>query len=456
MTSPVTTPPPPPPLPAGPNPGPNPGVGPPPAPPGGTRTRSSTRARELLSGAVSGTPGRMRVFGAVAIVASLVFGVFSFLALLRFHTDLDDARNNAEQLVRIQSIRTSLVQADANATNAFLVGGLEPPAVRDAYTNGITTTARTLAAASAANPDDARALERVNRVLTQYTGLIEAARANNRQGFPIGAAYLRQASSVLRDDALPTLATLVQVEQRRVEDSTDAASTARDVLLVLLVLALIALVVVQVYLSKKTRRTFNKPLLTATAVVVVGGLVGLGVVAWSKGQADDARSGPYRQTVALATARIGGFDAKSAEALTLIARGSGAAFEARFASTAAEASAAIERNLADAQPGSAEAETASTFAKFVAEHKKLRALDDGGQHDDAVKAATGDGAANQAFTAFERASSRALAAQASDLSDDLDTAATPLVWVAWLLLLAGIAAAALAWRGVSERLREYR
>jgi hypothetical protein len=260
----------------------------------------------------------------------------------------------------------------------------------------------------------------------------------------------------LRDDALPTLATLVRVEQDRVENSADAANSAQDALLLLLALALIALVAVQVYLSKKTRRTFNKPLLAATAVVVVAGVIGLGVVEWSKGQADDARAGPYRETVALATARIGGFDAKSAEALTLIARGSGAAFEERFVSTAGEASAAIDRDLRDAGAGSAEAETATAFDQYLSEHEKLRALDDGGQHDDAVKAATGDGAANQAFAKFEQASSRALAAQAGDLSNDLDQAATPLVWAAWLLLLAGIAAAALAWRGVSERLREYR
>jgi hypothetical protein len=397
----------------------------------------------------------MRVLGAIAIVVSLAFGVFGFLALLRFSSDLDEAGRNAEQLVRIQSIRTNLVKADADATNAFLFGGLEPAGVREDYTDGITTTARTLAEASAARADDASALGYVNRMLTRYTGLIEAARANNRQGFPVGAAYLRQASRVLRDDVLPPLATLVQVEQRRVEDSTDAADSARDALLVLLVVALVALIVPQVYLSRKTRRTFNRPLLAATAVVVVAGLVALGVITWSKGQADDARAGPYRQTVALATARIGGFDAKSAEALTLIARGSGAPFEARFTKTAGDASAAIERNLVGAAPGSDEAETASSFARYVSEHEKLRALDDGGQHDQAVAAAS-DGAAYVAFAEFERASARALATQVADLSDDLDQASTPLVPMAWLVLLAGIAASVLAWRGVSERLREYR
>jgi hypothetical protein len=398
----------------------------------------------------------MRLLGASAMVASLVFGVLGFLAVSGFSSDLDDARANAEQLVRIQRIRTTLVKADANATNAFLVGGLEPPAVRGAYTTGIATTARSLAEAAAARADDAAALERVNRVLTEYTGLIEAARANNRQGFPVGAAYLRQASRALRDDALPPLAELVRVEQQRVRDSSSAGDRAQDALLLLLVLALATLIVPQLYLSAKTRRTFNRPLLAATAVVLVAGLIALGVVAWAKAQANDARAGPYRQTVGLASARIGGFDAKSAEALTLIARGSGAAFEERFQATSGAASAAMARDLSDAAPGSAQAATVAAFQRYVAEHKKLRALDDGGQHDQAVASATGTGAANQAFAEFERSSSRALVTEAGDLSDDFDRAASPLVPVAWLVLLAGLAAAVLAWRGMAQRLREYR
>lgn len=456
MTSPVATPPPPPPPPP---PVPTASGGAPAltgATTAGAPTPSvTTRARELFSGAVAGTPGRMRVLGAVAIVACLAFGVIAFLAVQRLHSNVEDARRNAEQLVRIQSIRTNLVKADANATNAFLVGGLEPPAVRDAYTDGITTTARTLAEASGARTDDASALQRVNRVLTEYTGLIEAARANNRQGFPVGAAYLRQASTVLRDDALPALARLVTVEQRRVEKSIDAAASTRDALILLLVVAAAALLVAQVYLSKKTKRTFNKPLVYATAVVVASGLLGLLVVAWSTDEASDARDGPYRETVALATARIGGFDAKSAEALTLIARGSGAPFEARFQTTSQEASDALAAELSDASFTSAGG-TRAAFTEYVAAHEALRSLDDGGKHDEAVAAATGDGPANRAFTEFERASSRALTSAASDLSDDLRTAATPLIVAAWLLLLAGLAAAVLAWRGISERLREYR
>jgi hypothetical protein len=396
----------------------------------------------------------MRVLGAIAIVAGLVFGVVGFLALSGFHSDLDEARTNAEQLVRIQSIRTNLVTADANATNAFLVGGLEPTEARDAYTESIAIAARALASASAARADDSTALERVNRVLTQYTGLIEAARANNRQGFPVGAAYLRQASRVLQDEALPSLATLVRVEQRRVEASISSGNTASDTLVILLVLALAALVAAQIYLSVKTRRTFNRPLVAATAVVLVAGLVAIGAVAWSQSQADDARDGPYRQTVALTNGRIGGFDAKSAESLALIARGSGAAFEERFRTASASAAGALS-DASVSDPASTRS-TRDAFNQYLSEHAKLLALDQGGQHDQAVAAATGTGPANAAFAEFDRVSARALATQAADLGDALDDAAALLLPIAWLFLLAGLAAAVLAWRGVSERLREYR
>jgi hypothetical protein len=401
-----------------------------------------------VSGTFAGTPGRLRLLGAVAIVGCLVFGALAFVAATRLHSDITNTRNNAAQLVRVQTIRTSLVKADANATNAFLVGGLEPAAARAAYDDGVTTAARTLTEAASANSDDADVLQQVNRVFANYTGLIEQARSNNRQGFPVGAAYLRQASNTIQRDALPPLAALVGTEQQRVDSSTQATDVALGLLLVVLVLALIALVVLQVWLYGKTRRVFNPSLLVATAIVGIVGVIGLGVMAWSQAEMDNARDGAYRQTVALATARMNGFDAKSAEALTLINRGSGAPFEQRFQT--------VSKTATDAIAGGEQTQTIDAFAKYLAAHTEVRKLDDGGDWDKAVTLATGTGAANADFASFESVSGRALANQANKLADALDRARLPLVVLAWLLLLAGIAAAVAGWRGVDQRLREYR
>ena len=100
----------------------------------------------------------------------------------------------------MQKIQTNLLSADATATNAFLVGGLEPPAQRASYDQAMTTPARLIAEAAQAQPADAEALAALNQELVSYAAAIEQARANNRQGLPVGAQYLRNASAQLRAD----------------------------------------------------------------------------------------------------------------------------------------------------------------------------------------------------------------------------------------------------------------
>ena len=81
-----------------------------------------------------------------------------FLLVNHLDNSLGEERAHAAQLVRIQTIRTSLVKADANATNAFLVGGLEPADARAGYVDGINTAAATLADASNADSGSAAKL----------------------------------------------------------------------------------------------------------------------------------------------------------------------------------------------------------------------------------------------------------------------------------------------------------
>jgi hypothetical protein len=180
------------------------------------------------------------------------------------------------------------------------------------------------------------------------------------------------------------------------------------------------------------------------------------VMFWSRSQANDARDGAYAQTVALATARINAFDAKSAEALTLINRGNGQPYEDRFQEVSKTALQAIDEDAAPFAGDAEQAETVTALQRYLTEHTAVRKLDDDGSWDQAVAAATGDGAANTAFASFETVSGKALALQANGLADDLDDARLPLTALAWILLLSGLTAAAATWRGVNQRLREYR
>jgi hypothetical protein len=404
--------------------------------------------------ALAGTPGRLRIVGIAAVVACLLFGFAATGSITQRSSAIGDARSNAAQLVRIQSIRSNLTEADAAATNAFLVGGLEPADQRASYRDGIAGATSAITSASAGSTADALVLAKTNQLLAQYTGLIETARANNRQGFPIGAAYLRQASNLLRLDVLPPLSQLVSVDEARVTRAYDNAGRANDGLVLTLVLALLVLVIIQIWLSVKTRRTLNMGLATATAIVAFAGLVGVAAMTFAQHSATDVRRGSLANTVALATARTDAFDGKSDESLTLINRGSGQPFEAQYQTVITEANAALE-SITDhplSQTPIAELDA------YESAHRLVRAQDDGGDWDTAVRLATSNDphGTKIAFVAFDATSRPALNTQATHVSNGLNSARRPLAAIAVLLLLAGLASAALAWRGIAARLREYR
>jgi len=417
---------------------------PPPPPPPASKVR---RRRTVFVG----TAGRLRVARVAGVAVCLLLGAGVAGAMVSRASDISDARNHAAQLVRIQSIRSNLTQADAAATNAFLVGGLEPPDQRAGYTAGIAGATAAIAQASAGSTADAPVLARTNQLLAQYAGLIESARANNRQGFPIGSAYLRQASNLLRLQMLAPLASLVTVEQARITSAYDNAASENDPLIPLVVLAIVVLVIVQIWLSAKTRRTFNPGLVTATLIVALTGLVGVGVMAAAEHSATTARRGALAGTDAIASARTDAFDAKSDESLTLINRGSGQPFETQYKSVMSDARQTLRTTPTDP-------ELAALLDAYDAAHVSVRAKDDGGAWDAAVSLATSNDphGTKVAFAAFDASSKRALTTESKQASDHLNSARRPLDGVAVLLLLAGIAAAVLTWRGIAVRLREYR
>jgi len=405
--------------------------------------------------ALSGTPGRLRILALAAVAVSLIFAVGAFSAFGSADDALRRGGANAAQLVRIQAIHTNLIRADADATNAFLVGGLEPADQRTNYTSSMEQASRLIAEAAKAQPADGPALGALNSSVLTYAGLIEQARATNRQALPVGAQYLRVASSGLRSDALPILDALVKANDARVRAEFDAATGAPAGLITSGVLALLILIGGMVWLSRRTHRYVNVPLAGATAAILVTlviGAISLGAVG---SRVNDVRKGAYAATLATATARIAAFDAKSNESLTLIARGSGSAFEKAWVASSnvvAGQSAAAARLSSDA------ASMGGLWKGYVGTHAQIRKADDGGQWEGAVKQAIGSGptSANATFNAFDAGSGAALSSSSRAASDSLDAPRTWLPFAAWLGLLVGIAAAVSAWWGVSLRLEEYR
>ena len=405
--------------------------------------------------AMSGTPGRLRILALSTVAVSLVFALSAFSTFGSTNDALGRGAANTAQLVRIQAIHTNLIRADADATNAFLVGGLEPANQRAEYTSSLAQAARLIAETAKAQPADGPALGGLNNSLLTYAGLIEQARATNRQALPVGAQYLRVASSSLRSDALPILDALVKANEARVTAEFDGAAGTSAALIASGVLALLVLLGGMGWLSLRTHRYVNAPLAAATAAVLVTLVVGsisLGAVG---SRVDEVRKGSYAATLATATARIAAFDAKSNESLTLIARGSGSAFEKAWVSSS---KVVIAQSTTSARLSNDAAKMGGLWAGYVQTHTQIRKADDGGRWEDAVTQAIGSGAtsANATFDAFDSSSGAALTSSSRAASDSLDAPRTWLPFAAWLGLLVGVAAAVSAWWGVSLRLEEYR
>jgi hypothetical protein len=401
-----------------------------------------------VAGPTTDTPARLRRLRLAVVATGVVLAVLGTAAMALLTLTLRQAADDVEQLVRVQTIQTDLLVADANATNTCHVGGLESPQRRAAYDDALAEVAGLVSQAAQAQPADADALAALNAQVLDYAGLVEAARANNRQGLPVGAQYLREASNGLRADALPVADALVTANTER---ASSALTTGWGWVVPLLGLGATAvLVVVQVRLARQFRRRINTGLVVGSLVLLglsLASLVALTALALSVG---DARRS-FTDVSDAGTARVQGNLAKSSESLTLIARGSGQAYEESWRASDASV---VDRlgNVRDADVLIGE------WQGYAKVHTTIRGLDDGGDWEGAVGLAVGSGtgSSNAAFAPFDRAVASFVAASGTSAVDGLRSHQAGLLLGCLLTLLAGLGAAWSGSRGIAARLREYR
>ena len=377
----------------------------------------------------------------LAVAACVLFGVITAgLQLLAWPANRH-AADNTEQLVRVQSIQSTLYRADALATNAFLIGGLEPPAQRQEYDAAIDQVSRAITDAAEAQPADRAVLADLNSTVNRYSTSVELARANNRQGFPVGAEYLLTAGGQLRAQAGPIITALVDANAQRSED----AMGAQHPLLLLLpgLVALVLLFWVNRRLAARFRRRFNLGIVAAAVAVAVLTLVAVVVSQGQHSANQDLLDGTYKDAVDAASARTAGNDAKANESLRLIKRGSGQVYEDAWA-------------VADAKVRDTTSADAA-WARYEAVHRRIVTLDDNGRWDDAVALATTTAprGSTAAFETFDDQSRDTVARSGRTTTDELRSGNTGILVLAVVTLLAGLAAAGAAAWGVGQRRREY-
>ncbi len=449
---------------------------PPPAPEGrsglaGLLELPGNGVRAIIRSAAT-TPGRLSVIAIGLVLLSLIAGLVGTLAVQGKKDTINGLIDHREPLAAAaQQVYRSLSDADATAASSFLSIGTEPLPMRQRYDRDIAEAGAALAKAasdSSGVDDAANQINILGQQIPVYTGLVETARTYNRQGFPVGASYLREASELMRAKILPAAQDLYRIDTERLAEEQDDA-TGFPWLTTALVLALIAaLVVTQVHLTRKTNRLLNVGLVVATVSVVVAllwGAVALVIQGSLVGSGEDDGS---HQVDVLVRARIAALQARADETLTLVARGDGAAYEKDFVEVAAQLGGPDGQGglLGEAKGLAAGGSAADKIDAAIREaavwfkaHGEVRRQDDDGSYQDAVDTAIRDDKQNGAAGAFLRLDENLVAAinvGRQQFLDDTRAAERSLTLLApGVAVLSLIAAAGVA-MGIRERLREYR
>ena len=392
---------------------------------------------------VENTPALLNRLQVIGIAAVLLFGLASGLVQLFSYQSDGRAADDTEQLLRVQGIQSSLLRADALATNAFLEGGDGDPDKRAEYDETLASAFEEIAAAAEAQPADREALSRLVVVVNQYANYVAEARVYNRQGYPVGAEYLSVASESLRTDAQPILGNLITANTERAEDSMTGQHPFW--LLLIGVLAAGVLVWLSVMLAQRFRRYVNAGIAVAMVIVVVTTVVA-SIAAWrGANQNDGLLDSELQMAIDQAAARTAGNDAKAYESLRLIKRGSKATNEPKW-----EAAAEIVVDKADAS-------ALSEWNNYAEGHAQIASFDDEDlwfkARDAAISNAPDGPTAN--FNAFDDVTKELAAESGATTTEDLRAGRTLALVGSLLTLILGFVASVAVARGMNARRKEY-
>ena len=417
----------------------------------------------------STTPAKLRLLLAALVLLCLLWGVMAALAAGQHAAGAGAVVSTSEPLsLDGQRIYRSLSDADATAASAFLAGGLEPRAVRDRYLADIAeASSRVEAATTAAGHSAAQHdLATLAASLPVYSGEIETARADNRLGLPLGAAYLREASGLMRGTLLPAARGLYQQANAELAAQSSQATGLPFAVVALLAAIGVGVVLVrsQRWLSRRTHRRANAGLLLASAAGVVSVLWLVVALTVARAELGSARAHGSAPVEALAQADIAALQAHADESLTLIDNSGDDTFQSDFTTVAKRLGPgpgtllAAAGSAASGSPGAAAATAAQSAATaWYAAHRRLRALDDGGAHGQAVASATGAGPRDSGalFRQLDTALDRSIAADQSVFRSNAVSGQGALTGLeAGMIVLALIMAAGCA-LGLRQRLAEY-
>ncbi|MEV5975551.1 hypothetical protein [Streptomyces sp. NPDC052114] len=458
---------------------------PPPAPAGTAPTPVAARRTawsegvDRLRAAATTEPGKLRIIGAVLALLVVAFGAVTTWQMTDRAAAADDVLHRSQPLsADAAAIYRSLADANTAASSGFLAGGQEPPAVRARYERDIERASEKLATAASnagADSSSAAAVGKLNKLLPEYTGLIERARANNRQGLPLGGAYLRYANATMQTQMLPAAEKLYKAENARLGDDYDHAKPYPWFAIALGVLALAGLAWAQRRNYRRTNRVFNHGLLAATAaasVVLLWLVVGH---TFARSGLNDSYDNGVRSLNVLNDARISSLKARGNENLTLVSRGAettevggetedkfDVAYRAQMKQLGDAESGLLGRaaDLADDVAGeNPVAEAVKNVGVWQDRHKVARASDDSGDYQgalDKVIGAKDKAPTGECFDNVDAALDKALAHEQGEFKQAAKDGRGAMTGLPVGAAVLAVLAAAGAVLGIGRRLSEYR
>ncbi|WP_280390582.1 hypothetical protein [Nocardia brasiliensis] len=417
----------------------------------GPRIRNGTLWLRRFAGT---TPGVIVGVVVVSVVLCLLAGFTAMNQMSGKNARQQSALDRTEPLAfAAQRLYVALSAADATAATAFLSGGIEAPAVRQQYQQSLADAAAALADATVGASDEQtrQIVARIVADLPAYTGLVEAARSNNRQGFPVGSSYLSEASGLMQNSLLPNAERLTTARFAAVR-TDERAIGARPVLsIVLVLLVLLAFAVASWILLQRTNRRANLGVVLAAGATALA-LLWLIVAPGAASKAlDTSASGASSRFETLAKARIAAQQARTEETLQLITRGDIAAGEDRYTQRSIDLR---ERLATVVAPDSV---AAQELANWLSGHRAQVAAYQAADYRAAVSQAIGTGSQSSAarFAALDRALNDNLAQERRALRDDLSTAGAVLTLSPFGTLALLVFAAAAVVVGLWPRLKEF-
>ncbi|OPZ58519.1 MAG: hypothetical protein BWY87_01418 [Deltaproteobacteria bacterium ADurb.Bin510] len=265
------------------------------------------------------------------------------------------------------------------------------------------------------------------------------------------------ASSMLHDEMLPQTQAIDQLNVKQLESEYASFKSTSVIHIGVIAASGLALLVVlgymQLFISKKMRRSFNLPLLAASAVVVALTAYSIVGMTLQRSNLGAAKETSFVSAYNWLEARGAAYDAKTDQSLFLIALGAGAKYEESAKVKVEKLAAAAAQN---AQGDSASA--LSALRAYVQQDERIRSYDKGGKRAEAVNLALGNGTqeAQKSFDDLNQVLTANLKTATSSFEASIASAESNINLLDLAFIVLSLAVVALAYFGLTPRINEYR